>query len=62
MVLGAVASPTSPEYALLHVAVNSLEALAMVLAAKPVPLSSEDRAKFAAAVKKSMDAVMHCRS
>lgn len=60
--LGSAASPTSPEAALLKVAVNSMEALAAVLTAKPVPLSAEDRAAFAAAVKKSMDAVLHCRT
>ena len=60
--LGQAASPTSAEAALLNVAVNSLEALAAVLTAKPVALSSDDRAKFAAAVKKSMDAVLHCRT
>lgn len=42
--------------------VAGMEALAAVLTAKPVPLSAEDRAKFAAAMKKSMDAVLHCRT
>jgi hypothetical protein len=40
----------------------SSEALAAVLTARPVPLSADDRARFAAAVKKSMDAVLHCRT
>jgi hypothetical protein len=39
-----------------------MEALAAVLTARPVPLSSDDRAMFAAAMKKSMDAVLHCRA
>lgn len=52
----------SPESALVHVAVHSLETLAKVLRAKPVPLSAEDRAAFAAAMKRAMDAVMHCRA
>ena len=50
-----------PETALLRVATHTLETLAATLRAKPVPLDAEDRAAFAAAVKKSLDAVLHCR-
>eukprot|EP00227_Mantoniella_beaufortii_P014557 CAMPEP_0197576522 /NCGR_PEP_ID=MMETSP1326-20131121/1526_1 /TAXON_ID=1155430 /ORGANISM="Genus nov. species nov., Strain RCC2288" /LENGTH=265 /DNA_ID=CAMNT_0043139471 /DNA_START=107 /DNA_END=901 /DNA_ORIENTATION=+ len=55
----APSSYATPESALLNVAVNSLETLAAVLNARPVPLDAEDRAKFAAAVKRAMDAVLH---
>ena len=50
-----------PETALLRVATHTLETLTATLRAKPVPLDAEDRAAFAAAVKKSLDAVLHCR-
>ena len=30
--------------------------------AKPVALDDDERAKFASAVKKAMDAVLHCRA
>jgi hypothetical protein len=43
------------------VATHALETLTATLRAKPVPLDAEDRAAFAAAVKKSLDAVLHCR-
>ena len=49
------------EVALLHVATHTLETLPATLRAKPVLLDAEDRAAFAAAVKKSLDAVLHCR-
>ena len=49
------------EVALLHVATHTLETLTATLRAKPVLLDAEDRAAFAAAVKKSLDAVLHCR-
>ena len=49
------------ETALLRVATHTLETLTATLRAKPVPLDAEDRAAFAAAVKKSLDAVLHCR-
>jgi hypothetical protein len=59
----AIASSSSPsaEAALLRVATHALETLTATLRAKPVPLDAEDRAAFAAAVKKSLDAVLHCR-
>ena len=49
------------EVALVRVATHTLETLTATLRAKPVPLDAEDRAAFAAAVKKSLDAVLHCR-
>ena len=54
-------SSPSAEAALLRVATHALETLTATLRAKPVPLDAEDRAAFAAAVKKSLDAVLHCR-
>jgi len=55
------AEKVAAETALLRVATHTLETLAATLRAKPVPLDAEDRAAFAAAVKKSLDAVLHCR-
>jgi hypothetical protein len=57
----APSSSPSAEAALLRVATHALETLTATLRAKPVPLDAEDRAAFAAAVKKSLDAVLHCR-
>ena len=59
--LDAEAEKVAAETALLRVATHTLETLAATLRAKPVPLDAEDRAAFAAAVKKSLDAVLHCR-
>ena len=55
-------SPFVAEVALLRVSTHTLETLTNTLTAKPVPLDAEDRAAFAAAVKKSLDAVLHCRT
>tara|TARA_B110000093_G_C12877895_1_gene370594 strand:- start:776 stop:1111 length:336 start_codon:yes stop_codon:yes gene_type:complete len=51
-----------PEVALLRVATLTLETLTATLTAKPTPLEAEDRAAFAAAVKKCLAAVLHCRT
>ena len=59
--LDAEAEKVAAETALLRVATHTLEMLVATLRAKPVPLDAEDRAAFAAAVKKSLDAVLHCR-
>jgi hypothetical protein len=59
------AAPSAPaisaEVALLRVATHALETLTATLRAKPVPLDDDERAAFAAAVKKSLDAVLRCR-
>ena len=54
-------SRSDAETGLVRVATNALETLAAALEAKPVPLEDDDRAKFAAAVKKAMDVVVRCR-
>ena len=56
------AGSPSAEVALLRVATHGLEALAATLRAKPVALDDDERAKFASAVKKAMEAVLHCRA
>lgn len=56
------AGSPSAEVALLRVATHGLETLAATLRAKPVALDDDERAKFASAVKKAMDAVLHCRA
>ena len=53
--------PVSAEVALVRVTVHAMEQLASALKAKPVPLEPQERAAFAAAMKRCMDAVMHCR-
>ena len=54
-------SATGSEVALLRVTTHAMEQLAAALTAKPTRLDADDRAKFAAAMKRCMDAVMHCR-
>jgi hypothetical protein len=51
----------SSELALLRVATNACESLAAVLDQRLVALPEEDRAAFAAAVKRSLDRVVKCR-
>lgn len=58
---GANEMPVSAEVALVRVTVHAMEQLASALRAKPVPLEPQERAAFAAAMKRCMDAVMHCR-
>ena len=58
---GADEIPVSAEVALVRVTVHAMEQLASALKAKPVPLEPQERAAFAAAMKRCMDAVMHCR-
>jgi hypothetical protein len=58
---GADEMPVSAEVALVRVTVHAMEQLASALKAKPVPLEPQERAAFAAAMKRCMDAVMHCR-
>jgi len=58
---GANEMPVSAEVALVRVTVHAMEQLASALKAKPVPLEPQERAAFAAAMKRCMDAVMHCR-
>ena len=59
--VGANEMPVSAEVALVRVTVHAMEQLASALKAKPVPLEPQERAAFAAAMKRCMDAVMHCR-
>ena len=59
--VGANEMPVSAEVALVRVTVHAMEQLASALKAKPVPLEPNERAAFAAAMKRCMDAVMHCR-
>ena len=52
---------TSPELALVRVATNACESLAAVLDRRLISLPEEDRAAFAAAVKRSLERVVKCR-
>lgn len=52
---------STAEVALVRVTTHAMEQLAAALTAKPTRLDADDRAKFAAAMKRCMDAVMHCR-
>ena len=54
-------SAAGSEVALLRVTTHAMEQLAAALTAKPTRLDADERAKFAAAMKRCMDAVMHCR-
>lgn len=47
--------------ALLRVTTHAMEQLAAALTAEPTRLDADDRAKFAAAMKRCGDAVMRCR-
>ena len=58
---GGANDAVSAEVALVRVTVHAMEQLASALKAKPVPLEPQERAAFAAAMKRCMDAVMHCR-
>ena len=58
---GGADDAVSAEVALVRVTVHAMEQLASALKAKPVPLEPQERAAFAAAMKRCMDAVMHCR-
>jgi hypothetical protein len=53
---------TGAAYCLLSVATHALEQLARTLRATPTAFADEERAAFAAAVKRSMDAVARCRA
>eukprot|EP00978_Attheya_sp_CCMP212_P026410 scaffold86834_cov48-Attheya_sp.AAC.1 len=50
-----------PELALVQVATNTLDILASTLEQHPTSLPMEDRAAFAAALKRAMDAISSCR-
>lgn len=50
-----------PELALVQVATNTLDILANTLEQHPISLPMEDRAAFAAALKRAMDAISSCR-
>lgn len=52
---------STAEVALVRVTTHAMEQLAAALTAKPTRLDADDRAKFAAAMKRCVDAVMHCR-
>ena len=54
-------SATGSEVALLRVTTHAMEQLAAALTAKPTRLDADERAKFAAAMKRCGDAVMRCR-
>lgn len=56
------ASSSTAEVALVQVTTNSLDALASVLEGKEgIDIPSEERSKFAAAIKRAMDAMVNCR-
>ena len=52
---------STAEVALVRVTTHAMEQLAAALTAKPTRLDAVDRAKFAAAMRRCVDAVMHCR-
>lgn len=54
-------SAAGSEVALLRVTTHAMEQLAAALTAKPTRLDADERAKFAAAMKRCGDAVMRCR-
>jgi len=54
-------STLTAEASLVHVTTVALDAMAQSLEQKSVPLSSEQRAKFAAAMKRAMTAIAKCR-
>jgi hypothetical protein len=56
----ATASSNKPEVALLEVATHTLNALAGTLEGQNVSLPMEERAAFAAAMKRAMDALAKC--
>ena len=56
----ATASSNKPEVALLEVATHTLNALAGILEDQTVSLPMEERAAFAAAMKRAMDALVKC--
>jgi hypothetical protein len=57
---GALASSNKPEVALVQVATHTLNALAGTLEGQTVSLPMEERAAFAAAIKRAMDALAKC--
>jgi hypothetical protein len=50
-----------PELALVQLSTNTLDILASTLEQHPISLPMEDRAAFAAALKRAMDAISACR-
>ena len=58
-----ITSSSKAEVALLQLTTNSLEALASVLESSNggISMPSDDRAKFASAMKRAMDALAKCR-
>ena len=57
----ATTGSAAAEVALLRVTTHAMEQLAAALTAKPTRLDADERAKFAAAMKRCGDAVMRCR-
>lgn len=53
--------PTSAEAALVRVATHNLDIMAQTLESNPVSLTSEDRAAFAAAMQRAMNAIASCQ-
>ncbi|CAB9501045.1 expressed unknown protein [Seminavis robusta] len=57
----AKAGPTSAEAALVKVATTTLDTMAATLETNPVSLSPDERAAFAAAMQRAMNAIAKCR-
>uniref|UniRef100_A0A7S0NME0 Uncharacterized protein n=1 Tax=Micromonas pusilla TaxID=38833 RepID=A0A7S0NME0_MICPS len=57
----ATTGSAAAEVALLRVTTHAMEQLATALTAKPTRLDADERARFAAAMKRCADAVMRCR-